>query len=111
MFDNNVGLTIDDNGIIDNTNASSIGLIKWFEITEIKTEQIMSTKFLLIYTKDPNSILDKVKGMKRKLMAGNMKMYGTPISITSNTFKYNFNDLEKLLKDRLNEQRERIPNC
>jgi hypothetical protein len=111
MFSNNVGLTIDDNGIIDNTNASSIGLIKWFEITEIKTEQIMSTKFLLIYTKDPNNILDKVKGMKRKLMVGNMKMYGTPISITSNTLKYDFNDLEKLLKDRLNEQRKRMPNC
>ncbi len=109
MFDNNVGLTIDENGIIDNTNASSIGLIKWFEITEIKTEQVMSTKFLLIYTKDPKSILDKAKGMKRKLMTGNMKMYGTPLSITSNTWKYNFNDLEKLLKNRINEQRKKTP--
>jgi hypothetical protein len=110
MFDNNVGLTIDDNGIIDNTNASSIGLIKWADITEIKTEQVMSTKFLLIYTKDPNGILEKVNGLKRKLMEGNMKMYRTPLSITSSTLKYNFNDLEKLLKDRLNEQRERMPN-
>jgi len=61
-------------------------------------------------TNDPNGILEKVKGMKRKLLAGNMKMYGTPLSITSNTLKYNFNDLEKLLKDRLNEQREKMPN-
>lgn len=110
MFDNKVGLTIDDNGILDNTNASSIGLIKWADITEIKTEQVMSTKFLLIFTKDPNGILEKVRGMKRKLMVGNMKMYGTPLSITSTTLKYNFNDLEKLLKERLNKQRERIPN-
>ena len=36
MLDNKVGLTIDENGIIDNTNATSIGLIKWSEITEIK---------------------------------------------------------------------------
>lgn len=110
MFDNNVGLTIDDNGIVDNTNASSIGLIKWEDITEIRTEQVMSTKFLLIFTKDPDGILEKVSGMKRKLMAGNMKMYGTPLSITSTTLKYNFNDLEKLLKIRLNEERERMPN-
>lgn len=110
MFDNNVGLTIDDKGIIDNTNASSIGLIKWEDITEIKTEQVMSTKFLLIFTKDPDGILEKVRGIKRKLMAGNMKMYGTPLSITSTTLKYNFNDLEKLLKTRLDEQRERMPN-
>ena len=39
-----------------------------------------------------------------------MKMYGTPFSIISTTLKYNFNDLEKLLKDRLNEQRESLPN-
>ena len=110
MFENNVGLLIDDNGIIDNTNASSVGLIKWSDITEIKTEQVMSTKFLLIYTKDPNGILAKVTGIKRKLMAGNLKMYGTPISITSNTLKYNFNELEKLLKDRLNKQRKIMPN-
>jgi len=110
MFDKNIGLTIDEYGIIDNTNELSIGLIKWAEITEIKTEQVMSTKFLLIYTSDPNRILEKVKGMKRKLMAVNMKMYGTPLSITSNTLKYNFNDLEKLLKDKLKEQREKMPN-
>jgi prepilin signal peptidase PulO-like enzyme (type II secretory pathway) len=110
MFDKSVGLTIDDNGIIDNTNATSIGLIKWYDITEIKTAQVMSTKILLIFTKDPDKILEKVSGMKRKLMAGNMKMYGTPLSITSTTLKYNFDDLEKLLKDRLNEQCARMPN-
>jgi hypothetical protein len=110
IFEKSVGLTIDDNGIIDNTNASSIGLIQWADITEIRTEHVMSTKILLIFTIDPNGILDKVSGMKRKLMAGNMKRYGTPLSITSTTLKIDFADLEKLLKNRLNEQRERITN-
>ena len=41
MFDNNVGLTINDNGILDNTNDSSFGFIKWADITEIRTEQFM----------------------------------------------------------------------
>jgi hypothetical protein len=106
MFDKTIGLTIDENGIIDNTNASSIGLIKWTDITAIKTEQVASTKFLLIYTANPDFYLDKVKGFKRKLMEGNNRMYGTPLSITSNSLKYNFNDLEKIINDRLNKQRE-----
>lgn len=55
-------------------------------------------------------ILNKVRGFKHKLMAGNMKMYGTPLSTTSTTLKYNFDELEKLLKDKLNEQRERMPS-
>ena len=106
MFDKTIGLTIDENGILDNTNASSVGLIKWSDITEIKTKQISSTKFLLIYTKKPERYLDKVKGFKRKLMEGNNKLYGTPLSITSNTLKCNFSDLEKLINSKLNEQRE-----
>jgi hypothetical protein len=103
-------LIINEDGIIDNTNASSIGLIKWADITEIRTEQVMSTKFLLIYTNNPKQILEKAKGIKRKLLEGNMKKYGTPLSITSNTIKYNFTDLEKLLNDKLNSQRETMPN-
>jgi len=109
MFDKTIGLIIDENGIFDNTSASSVGLIKWTDITEIKTEQVASTKFLLIYTANPDFYLDRVKGFKRKLMEGNNRMYGTPLSITSNTLKYNFNDLEKLIKDRLDDQREGKP--
>jgi len=33
---------------------------------------------------DPNGISAKATLIKRKLMAGNLKMYGTSISITSN---------------------------
>lgn len=110
MFDNTIGLTIDENGIFDNTNASSVGLIKWRDIVEIKVEQVASTKFLLIYTTNPAFYLDKVKGFKRKLMEGNNIMYGTPLSITSTALKYKFNDLEKLLTEMLDEQREIKPN-
>lgn len=110
MFDKTIGLTIDENGIFDNTNASSVGLIKWTDISDIKTEQVASTKFLLIYTTNPDFYLEKVKGFKRKLMEGNNKMYGTPLSITSTTLKFNFNDLEELLIEKLNEEREKMPN-
>jgi hypothetical protein len=110
MFDKKIGLTIDESGIFDNTNASSVGLIKWTDITAIKTEQVASTKSLLIYTSNPDFYLDKVKGFKKKLMEGNNRMYGTPLSITSNTLKYNFNDLEKLINDRLDGQQGRKPN-
>lgn len=99
LFDKKVGLIIDEYGITDNSNASSIGLIEWNDISEIKTEQVMSTKFLLIEVKNPEKYIGKAKsGMKARLMKTNMKMYGTPLSITSNTLKYNFNELEKLIQ-------------
>lgn len=108
LFDKNLGLIIDENGITDNTNASSVGLIEWADITEIKAKQIISSKFLLIYTSNPSKYLDRVNKIQRRLMIGNMKMVGTPLSITPNTLKFNFKSLEKLLKERLVEQKDKI---
>ena len=105
LFDKRIGIIIDDNGIADNTNASSIGLIKWTDITEIKTKEVASTKFLLIYVVNADSYLDKVQGFKRKLMESNNNMYGTPISLIASTLKCNFKDLEKLVNDKFNEHR------
>jgi len=110
LFDKSVGLTIDDYGITDNSNASSVGLIDWADIFEIKTEQVMSTRFLLIFVDNPDKYLERVNGFKRKLMKANMKMYGTPLSITSNTLRYDFSDLERLIKDKLIEKKEKMPN-
>ena len=99
LFDKKVGLIIDSNGITDNTNASSIGLIEWNDITDIITKQVMSTKFLLINVANPEKYIGKAKtGMKAKLMRSNMKMSGTPISITSTTLKYDFGKLEQLIQ-------------
>ena len=99
LLDKKVGLIIDEYGITDNSNASSIGLIEWNDISEIITEQVMSTKFLLIKVENPEKYIGKAKsGMKARLMKTNMKMYGTPLSITSNTLKYEFNELEKLIQ-------------
>ena len=90
LFDKKPGLIIDDNGITDNTNALSIGLIEWTDIIDIKTYQIMSNKCLLIITAHPEKYLNMAKGKKQKMMELNMKFCGTPIAITSASLKYNF---------------------
>ena len=100
LFDKKVGLIIDSNGITDNSNASSIGLIEWNDISEIRTKQVvMSTKFLLIDIVNPEKYIGKAKnGIQAKLMKANMNMYETPLSITSTTLKYDFGELEKLIQ-------------
>jgi len=99
LFDKKVGLIIDSNGINDNSNASSIGLIEWSDISEIRTKQVMSTKFLLIDILNPDKYIAKAKnGFQAKLMKANMNMYETPLSITTNTLKYDFGKLEKLIQ-------------
>ena len=95
-----VGFIINDEGIIDNTASTELGLITWGEMTTIKVESMMTSKVLLIYTRDPQKILERVKGKKGRYVRNNMKIQGTMVAITSKTLVYNFDDLVKEVKDR-----------
>ena len=105
LFGDPIGLIIDEEGITDHTSASAVGLIKWDDITEVRVVQVKSTRFLLLYVANPGEYLDKAKGLKKMFMKGNHSMYGTPLSIASNTLQYKFNDLERLIAERLSSRR------
>lgn len=97
LFDKKAGLILDEEGIVDNSSGVSIGLINWADITDIKTEQVMSTKFILIHLSAPEKYLERANVFKRKMMRANIKMYGTPISISSNALEYDFEELQKTI--------------
>lgn len=97
IFDKKPGLIINENGIIDNSHYGSVGLIDWSEIKGIRTRQIKSTKFLLIDISNPEEFIKKSSWIIALLMKASLKMCGTPLSITSNSLNYNFDDLEKLV--------------
>ncbi|RKD94571.1 STM3941 family protein [Marinifilum flexuosum] len=105
LFDSKVGLRIYENGIIDNSNATSVGLIDWEDITDIKTIQIASNKILLVETSKPEKYIERAKnGLISRAMKANYKMYGTPILITSNSLKIKYDDLEKLLMEEFGKR-------
>ena len=106
LFQNNMGLIINDKGIIDKSNLSSIGLIEWADITGIRTEKVQKTGFFLIDTDKPEKYTDKANSkFKKRLLSGNNRMYKTPLSITVTILKVKFSDLEKLLIDAYEENK------
>ncbi|CVK17228.1 hypothetical protein Ga0061079_1271 [Apibacter mensalis] len=102
------GLVIDKYGIIDHSSYSSVGEIKWDDVISIKKNQVMSTKFLLVYVKKPNVYLYLSDGIiKNKLRKLNMRYYGTPITISSSSLKCDFNQLENNLKKSFEDYKMR----
>lgn len=105
LFDKKVGLTIDQNGITDNSNATSVGLIEWTDIIGIGTIQVASTKILMLDTDKPDKYIEKAKnGISKRAMKANYKMYGSPISIISNSLKIKYDDLEKLIREEFEKR-------
>ncbi|MBN2614925.1 MAG: hypothetical protein JXR71_04465 [Bacteroidales bacterium] len=99
------GLIIDQQGITDNTTASSAGLIEWNDITAIETKKVLTNRFMLIRVSNPDYYLNRVNGLKQKILRENLDLYETPISITTSTLKCTFQELEKLLNEKFNENR------
>ena len=107
LFDNKVGLTIDQDGITDNSSATSVGLIEWKDIKGIETLQIVSTRILMLRTDQPDKYIDRAKnGISKRAMKANLKMYGSPLSIISNSLKIKFVDLERLILSEFEKRKK-----
>jgi hypothetical protein len=104
ISDKKAGLIINCQGIIDNSSGVSAGLVSWKDIQEIKVAQVMNQKFLMLIVENPQDYLAKVTNtIKRKGMELNYKTYGSPISISASSLKINFDELHKLLIDKMKE--------
>ncbi|NND77557.1 MAG: hypothetical protein HKN39_05190 [Flavobacteriales bacterium] len=105
LFHKDAGLQIDEFGITDHTKATSIGLIKWEDISGVRTETVSAglfasarQKFILVDVKNPEEYIEKNKRvLGRTAMKMNHKKYGTPLSITATRLKSNFSELELML--------------
>ncbi|WP_299122209.1 STM3941 family protein [uncultured Tenacibaculum sp.] len=107
VFSGKAGLTINDDGIIDNSNATSVGLIEWKDITGVKSWGTGSAKVIVILTSEPEKYIERSKNIiSKKAMKANNRIYGSPLSIISNSLKINFSELEKLILEQIDKRKK-----
>lgn len=99
LTDTNVGLRLDSEGLYDNSNAVSLGLIRWQDITGIETVQVGSTKMLVISISNDEKYINNASNFFVKRLAKmNKKSYGSPVVISSVWLKTDFDSLKSLVK-------------
>lgn len=109
LFDKNAGLIIDEEGIIDNSSAVSVGKILWKDIMEITERSIQASitskqKFITIILKNPEEYISRQTNViKRKSIAMNVKYTGSPVNISTNGLTMPFEELKNLLIKKLHE--------
>lgn len=98
IFDNNPGLVIDNDGILNNSNMFSSIFIPFTDIKELQIVHVLSTKILILHVWNNKKYTETAKSLiAKKLMLANQYKYGSPISITSGSLKINFEDLTNLI--------------
>ncbi|MGH8761317.1 MAG: STM3941 family protein [Burkholderiales bacterium] len=100
LFDNSPGLIIDAEGLVDNSSGLSAGRIPWSDIKGVGFTTVEKQRFLTIVVHDPHKYVRRASPLMRPFVTMNMKLFGSPIQISANTLKVNFDDLMKAVTDR-----------
>lgn len=112
LFRKQAGIIVNDKGIYDNTSMSSVGLIKWEDITDIEIYKVPtglllknSISMVLVKVKEPDKYITSFSSFKKNILILNYKNYGTPITINTNVLAYSSTELLDLLIDKFNKSK------
>ena len=101
VSDHKPGLIIEENGLTDNSSGMSAGHIPWSDVENFSIMEVHRQKLIMLYVKNPQEYINRQTNfLKRKTMQLNHKMYGTPISISTNPLKTTVDELVALLVDK-----------
>jgi hypothetical protein len=107
LFDNRPGLIISADGILDNSNATPVGLIEWNDIVNTGTIKIHRQRIILIKVKNAEKYINRQKNKRtRNVLTANNNFFGTPITITANGLKIDFETLERILCKNIKQYRQ-----
>ena len=98
FFDKTPGMVFNREGIIDNSGLNSAGFIPWDEVEGYDVLDMSGQRMLVIVVSDPYKYASRGNLLKRKLIAANARMAGSPISISTNALDVDFQDLISLFE-------------
>jgi hypothetical protein len=93
LSDKRPGLVLNSSGIIDNSSGVAAGFIPWSEIKDTEIYEMYRQKMLIIKVRNPETYIARGSALRRATIRINAKMSGSPIAITSNSLKINFDEL------------------
>jgi len=115
IFSRKIGLIINEQGIIDNSNAISLGLIKWNDISgisiikpqvpvfELRTT-VSTQKMIILKTDNPEKFIERLRNpILKETLKYNNKIYGSPLTIISSGLNIKFSELENIIKEQMNK--------
>jgi len=96
IVDKKPGFIIDSTGITDNSTGFSAKHIKWTNIVEVKSFNMVIVKFIIVIINNPEEYFEKYKHGKL-----DYKLTGSPVNIYTNVLKCKHKELANILQNKL----------
>ncbi|MEH0390718.1 STM3941 family protein [Vibrio mimicus] len=106
LFDKKPGIIISKRGVFDNSSGIGAGWIPWQEITGISSSEIHKQKLIFLKVKDPSKYYNTGNKLKQRIVKLNVKMFGTPIIISVNALKIDFDTLVSTIEEYIKRYSE-----
>ena len=106
LFDSSPGLILNPQGLTDNSSGISVGFVPWSEVSHVEEHTIQKQKLISVIVDNPQKYMSAGNLLQRKARQANLKMCGTPISLSSKTLKIKHGELQSAIEDYLKRYRE-----
>jgi hypothetical protein len=98
LFDTGPGFIIDDDGITDNSSMFAVGFVPWEDVTDIKSIKVSGQNIIMIMVTDADGYIRRQpNALARRTASLNNRMYGSPVAVSANALRMNFDELYKLI--------------
>lgn len=100
------GLMVNLQGVHDQSGGTSAGFVPWKDVSAVQPSFISGQKFVSLMLHDAQKYSQHGNALQQRLAKLNMSLVGTPINISANTLKINFDDLLALLESYHQQSRK-----
>ena len=101
-------VVISAEGITDRSSVTSVGLIPWEDIVDIRETTVMNQKFVTVDVRNPEHYIGlQSSAFKRKIMQLNYDQYNSLISISANSLECKHFQLQHLLQSEFKNYQTR----
>jgi hypothetical protein len=93
LLDKKPALQFTKMGVIDNAGGVSAGLIPWSDILGTDIYEFSGQRTLVVKVTNPDRYIETGGSLKRRIKRANFDMCGSPITISAQGLKIDFNEL------------------
>lgn len=106
IMQQNVGLQVDEQGVIDQSSGVSLGRIHWHDIKAVEEFSMVGQPFVVLKLSNPDAYIAKSNSFVRKIHQANIKLCGSPAAISANALQIDHLGLLNLLQKAFQDYRE-----
>lgn len=101
LLDRRPGLVLSAEGLEDRSTFVAIGFVPWSDITGVDSYRALGQRTLVLKVADPKKYLGGGNAVARYLRRSNLKLCGSPVTITTATLKIRYDNLMAEIQDYL----------